>query len=245
MALPGVLHKMSKRAERMNINFDPDSIVKVEDHLDNFYLQLQTLEVWYDDIACRLFPCTLDSRAVAWCHSLPPNSIQNWGEFKCMFLEKFIDDKTPTMLLRELGSLKMEGKEKVKDFNQMFKCILNKFAVDTKPHDSITTDYCTSTLPTSIAQFIKRVSRPTLLENYEEAIVVEKDMRVIGVIKDDEPAKEFKDTSKKSQAMASKGRDKEATNIETFTHLVKRFSTEMFEPKQCKIDTFASSHPSR
>jgi len=34
-----------------------------------------------------------------------------------MFLEKFIDDKTPAMLLKELGSLKMEGKEKLKDFN--------------------------------------------------------------------------------------------------------------------------------
>ena len=58
-----------------------------------------------------------------------------------MFLEKFTDDKTPTMLLKEFGSVKMEGKEKVKDFNQRFTHILNKFATDTKPHDSITIDY--------------------------------------------------------------------------------------------------------
>ena len=45
-----------------------------------------------------------------------------------MFLEKFVDDKTPAMLLKELGSLEMEGKEKVKDFNKRFTCILNKFA---------------------------------------------------------------------------------------------------------------------
>jgi len=31
---------MPKRMERMNIKFEPDSIVKAEDHLDNFYLQL-------------------------------------------------------------------------------------------------------------------------------------------------------------------------------------------------------------
>jgi len=31
--------------------------------------------------------------------------------------EKFINDKTPTMLVKELGSLKMEGEEKVKDMN--------------------------------------------------------------------------------------------------------------------------------
>ena len=55
------------------------------------------------------------------------------------------------MLLKELGNLKMEGKEKVKDFNQRFLRIWNKFAVDTKPHDSITVDYYMSALPASIA----------------------------------------------------------------------------------------------
>jgi len=45
-----------------------------------------------------------------------------------MFLENFVDEKSPAMLLKELGSLKMEGKEKV------------KFTADTKPHDSITID---------------------------------------------------------------------------------------------------------
>ena len=68
-----------------------------------------------------------------------------------MFLEKFVDDKTIAMLLKELGSLNMEGKEKVKDFNKRFTHILNKFAAYTKPHDSIAVDYYTSTLPTSIA----------------------------------------------------------------------------------------------
>jgi len=72
-----------------------------------------------------------------------------------MFLEMFADEKIPTMLLKELGSLKMEGKEKVKDFNQRFISILNKFVMDTKPHDSITVYYYTSTLPTNIAQFTK------------------------------------------------------------------------------------------
>ena len=82
LALPGALHKMPKRLEIMNIKFNLDRIVKAEDHLDNFYLQLQTLEVWYDDVACRLFPCTLDGHAAAWYHSLLAKSIQNWGAFK-------------------------------------------------------------------------------------------------------------------------------------------------------------------
>jgi len=128
----------------MNIKFNPNNTVKAEDHLDNLYLQLQTLKVRYDDIEFRLFPCTLDGCATAWYHSLPPNSIQNWGSFKRMF-------KTLAMLLKELGSLRMEGKEKVKDFNQIFMRILKNFAADTKPHDSIIVDYYMTSLPTTIA----------------------------------------------------------------------------------------------
>lgn len=163
LSLLDVMHKIPKRAERMNINFNPDSVMKAEDHLDNFYLQLQTLEICYDNIACRLFPCTLDGQAAAWYHSLPPNSMQNWVSFKRMFLENLVDDKTPAMLLKELGSLKMEGKDKVKDFNQRFVRILNKFVADTKPHDSIAVDYYTSALPTTITQFFKRAAKRLLL----------------------------------------------------------------------------------
>lgn len=151
LALSGSLHRMPKRSERMLTKYDSDREVQVEDHLDNFYLQLQTLVVWYNDVACRLFPCTLDGHATVWYHSLPVSSIHNWGIFKHMFLEKFLDEKTPTMLLKELGNLKMEAKEKIKYLNQIFLHILNKSAVDTKPHESITINYYTSTLLTNIA----------------------------------------------------------------------------------------------
>ena len=65
LALHAVLHKMPRRAERMNFKFNPDNMVKVEDHLDNLYLQLQTLEVCYDDVACRLFPYILDGHTIS------------------------------------------------------------------------------------------------------------------------------------------------------------------------------------
>jgi len=97
----------------------------------------------------------LYGHADAWYHNLLANSIQNSGAFKCIFLETFADEKTTTMLLKELGSLNTEGKEKVKDFNQRFLHILKKFALDKKPHDSITFDYYMFALPTSIAQFVK------------------------------------------------------------------------------------------
>jgi len=71
--------------------------------------------------------------------------------FKRIFLENFSDDKTPAMLLKELGSLKTNLKEKVKDFKRKFNHILNNFTAETKPHDSITVEYYTSALSTNIA----------------------------------------------------------------------------------------------
>jgi len=66
------------------------------------------------------------------------------GGFKELLLEKFADDKTPAMLLRELGSVKMEQKGKVKDLNKRFNHILNRFMADKNPNDSITIYYFTS-----------------------------------------------------------------------------------------------------
>jgi len=91
---------MPRHVEKLLMKYDPDEIVKAEDHLDTFYLHLQTLKVCYNGIACRLFPCTFDGREDVSYHNLPPNSIQNWRVFKRVFLEKFAEDKTPAMLLK-------------------------------------------------------------------------------------------------------------------------------------------------
>lgn len=48
---------------------------------------------------------------------------------------------------------------------------------------------------------------------------------MIGVIKDDELAKDSRDVSRKPLALASKGKEKEAIDIETFTHLIKNLTT--------------------
>jgi len=40
LALVAILYKMLKQVERMNIKFNSHNTVKVEDHLDKFYLQL-------------------------------------------------------------------------------------------------------------------------------------------------------------------------------------------------------------
>lgn len=115
---------------------------------------------------------------------------------------------------------------------------MNKFSTYTKPHDAITVDYYTSVLPTCIVQFFKQTMKPTLLENFEEAIAVETDLHAIGVINNDEPIKDSNDASRKPQAAASKCEYKEASDIEMVTFLVKNLTTKMPELKNKR-----SRHP--
>jgi len=60
----------------------------------------------------------------------------------------------------------MEKKEKVKDFNQRFTTILNKFPDDIPPHNSITIDHYTKALPQDIIMFVKREASVELCERY-------------------------------------------------------------------------------
>ena len=64
LALLGMLQNMPKHSEKLLMNYDPEKILKDEDHFDNFYLHLQTLEVCHDDVACIILPCSLDGREV-------------------------------------------------------------------------------------------------------------------------------------------------------------------------------------
>jgi len=164
--------------------------------------------------------------------------------FKRIFLEKIVDDKTPAMLLKEMDSLTMEPKEKVKEFNQRFNHILNNFTIDTKPHDSITVDYYTSALSTNIVDFIKQAMKPMLSENFQEAIDMEKDLCMIGVIVDDKTTKDSKDARRRSQATMSKVKEKETSEIETLTRLLKSLMTEVAKLKQRTTETTMSNRPS-
>lgn len=65
---------MPKCVERINIKFNANNKMKEEDHLDNFYLDLQAPEVLHDDVACRLFPCALEGHVATWYHILPAKS---------------------------------------------------------------------------------------------------------------------------------------------------------------------------
>jgi hypothetical protein len=67
-----------------------------------------------------IFPCIFEGKASTWYFPLAQGSITRWNTFETTFTEKFGEDKSPTTLVLELSRIKMDSKEKVKDFNQRF-----------------------------------------------------------------------------------------------------------------------------
>jgi hypothetical protein len=76
----------------------------------------------------------------------------------------------------ELSSLKVNPKEKLKYFNQRFLTLKNKIPVDSMLPKSLIVAYYAKALHNSIAIWVKRSKKNTLLEAFEEASQIEKDI---------------------------------------------------------------------
>ena len=79
-----------------------------------------------EDIVCRLFPHVFEVHASTWYFSLDSGTINSWDEFEKLFLQNFGDDNTPKDLVKDLSSLRIQGKERVKYFNQRFSFLKNR-----------------------------------------------------------------------------------------------------------------------
>jgi len=70
-------------------------------------------------------------------------------------------------------------------------------------------------------------------------------MYTIGVIIDNQPAKDSKYMGKRSQTTVCKVNEKETSEVETLTHLLKSLTIEVAELKQWTTETTVSSKPPR
>ena len=55
-----------------------------------------------------------------------PQSITSWKQFENAFITQFNNDKTLGTLFLEISRLRINNKEKVRDFNQIFITLLDK-----------------------------------------------------------------------------------------------------------------------
>jgi hypothetical protein len=78
------------------------------------------------------------------------------------------------MLFKYLVALKMEKKDKGKDFNQNFTTILNIFPTKDSLIEALSVEYYTSDLHPSIGLFSKRAHKMFLAQNFKQDKEVEK-----------------------------------------------------------------------
>jgi hypothetical protein len=123
------------------------------------------MNVQHEDAICKLFPYTFENSPSMWYFNLPIGSIMNSKKFQKYFLDKFAKETTTRALMAELFVVAMSSKERVKDFNQRFMTILNKFQPEAKPTQELQIKVYANALPASISMFVKRAAKRTLAKN--------------------------------------------------------------------------------
>jgi ribonuclease HI len=245
VAVPGAQHPLPKHPEKWLPKFDPDSKQIAEDHIKKFMLAIRLRNVEHEDVVCRLFPYTFEGNASTWYFSQQPHTIVSWEKFESCFLEKFGDGKPLEVLVMDLSSLKMNSKEKVKDFNQRFLTLKNRIPADSMPAESLVIAYYTKALHQSIAIWVKISKKATLLEAFEEATKIEKDILSLK----DSSSNEFETVSsskKKIEILPRPTQNKtqpENSDLENLTKVVQKLSNQVIDLKRSTEEASSSKGP--
>jgi hypothetical protein len=155
LAILGRVHNLPRHPEKLIPKFDPETSGLPEDHIKKFILAIRLINV-----------------GSTWYFNLLVGSITSWMKFQKDFLDKFAEETTTRDLMAELFTATMSSKERVKDFNQIFTTILNKFHPEARPTQELQIELYANALLTSISMFVKRAAKPTLAENFEEAKMI-------------------------------------------------------------------------
>jgi hypothetical protein len=157
-------------------------------------------------------------------------------------LEKFGDGKPPEVLFMDLSSLKMNPKEKVKDFNQIFLMLKNRIPADSMPAESLVIAYYTKSLHQSIAIWVKRSKKATLLEAFEEATQIEKDILSLKDSSRNE-TKTVSSSKKKIEILPRPTQNKtqpENSDFENLTKVVQKMSNQVIDLKRLTEEASSS-----
>ena len=190
-----------------------------------------------------------EGKASTWYFSLTAGSITSWNEFDIAFINKFGDDKSPAVLVSELSKIRIEPKEKVKDFNQRFLTLRNRIPATSRPTEDVTIEFYTSALPGKIAMFVRQKAKLTLAENFEEAIKVEKDVSATkensGVDTDSTSSSRKKTDSPAKTTTGSDKRSQDALDLDSLQRVIKKLSNEIIDLKKGTSDNTPNKEPPR
>jgi hypothetical protein len=247
VVVPGPQHPLPKHPEKWLTKFDPDSKRTAEDHIMKFMLDIRLRNVEHEDVVCSLFPYTFEGNASTWYFAQQPCTITSWEKFELIFLEKFGDGKPPEVLFMDLSNLKIHAKEKVKDFNQRFLTLKNRIPTDSMPTESLVIAYYTKAIHQSIAIWVKRSKKATLVEAFEEATQIEKDILSLK----DSSSNETENTAsskKKIEILPRPIQNKaqpENSELENLTKIVQKLSNQVVDIKRSTEEASSSKGPYR
>jgi hypothetical protein len=247
VVVPGPQHPLPKHPEKWLTKFDPDSKQIAEDHIMKFMLDIRLRNVEHEDVVCRLFPYTFEGNASTWYFAQQPRTIASWEKFESIFLENFRDGKPPEVLVMDLSNLKMNAKEKVKDFNQRFLTLKNRIHTDSMPAESLVIAYYTKSLHQSIAIWVKRSKKATLLEAFEEATQIEKDILSLKDSSSNE-TETVSSSKKKIEILPRPTQNKtqpENSELENLTKVVQKLSNQVIDIKRSTEEASSSKGPYR
>ena len=105
------LHSLPQNVDKSFPKFDLGEKNYVDDHLWNFFLDLDILAVEHEYVVCRMFPHTFKAKASAQYFGLPTNSITDWDTSERLFKGNFGSQRTTSALMKKLISLRMDKKE--------------------------------------------------------------------------------------------------------------------------------------
>jgi hypothetical protein len=169
----------------------------------------------------------------------------SWEKFESCFLEKFRDGKPPKVLVMDLSSLKINPKEKVKDFNQRFLTLKTRIPADSMPAESLVIAYYTKALHQSIAIWVKRSKKATLLEAFEEATQIEKDILSLKDSSSNETEIVFS-SKKKIEILPRPTQSKtqpKNSNLENLTKVVQKLFNQVIDLKRSTEEASSSKRP--
>jgi ribonuclease HI len=247
VAVPGPQHPLPKHPEKWLTKFDPDSKQTAEDHIMKFMLDIRLRNVEHEDVVCRLFPYTFEGNASTWYFAQQPHTITSLEKFESIFLEKFGDGKPPEVLVMDLSNLRMNAKEKVKHFNQRFLTLKNRIPTDSMPAESLVIAYYTKALHQSIAIWVKRSKKATLVEAFEEATQIEKDILSLKDSSSNE-TENISSSKKKIEILPRPTQNKtqpENSELENLTKVVQKLSNQVIDIKRSTEEASSSKGPYR
>jgi len=150
-----------------------------------------------------------------------------WAAFQQTFLDKHGDDKNPAALVLELSCLKMETKEKVKDFNIWFNTLFNRILATARPTDEVLMEFYITAFPVPTAMWVKRSNSQTLQVSIDEAVKVENEMLNLTTCHHTTKEKKASQASKKINGSDNKGaetKEKDTTDVEGLHRIIKKLT---------------------